>query len=161
MIIDLRNESDVELARRALAGRVIGITSGGFDMFHDLHLDYLEQCRRQCEMLVVGIDSDTLLRQNKGEGRPVITERSRARIINALRCVHVTFIMGKVEDFGLAVEQLGAQVILKNDAFKEEEVLGRDKAKVVIIPDVVQLSSTSEIIEDILRRRGTVIREGK
>lgn len=44
-------------------------------------------------------------------------------------------------------------MIFKNDEFKEEEVLGREKAKVIIIPDIVQHSSTSQIIEEILKRK--------
>lgn len=52
-----------------------------------------------------------------------------------------------------AVKLLSPTIIFKNDEFKEEEVLGRDKAKVIIIPDIVQYSSTSQIIEEILKRK--------
>jgi hypothetical protein len=58
-----------------------------------------------------------------------------------------------VEDFGYAVKALNAGTIFKNDAFKTEEVLGRDKAKVILIPDVRQHSSTSQIVEEILKSR--------
>lgn len=153
MIFDLKNEVDVELVNRAIKGRVVGLTSGSYDLFHHLHLVYLKRCRRHCDILVVGVDSDDLVRNRKGSHRPLVPEHQRVAIVSDLSCVGAAFILGSVEDFEQAVNLLSPAMIFKNDEFKEEEVLGRDKAKVIIIPDIIQYSSTSQIIEEILKRK--------
>lgn len=153
MIFDLKNEVDVELINRAIKGKVIGLTSGSYDLFHHLHLVYLKRCRRYCDMLIVGVDSDDLVRNRKGPHRPLVPEHQRVAIVSDLSCIGAAFILGSVEDFEQAVKLLSPAMIFKNDEFKEEEVLGRDKAKVIIIPDIIQHSSTSQIIEEILKRK--------
>ncbi len=155
MIFDLRNESDVNLVNWAITikGKTVGLTSGSYDLFHNLHLVYLKRCRRYCDILIVGVDSDDLVRNRKGPHRPLVPEHQRVAIVSELACVGAAFILGSVKDFERAVELLLPAVIFKNDEFKEEEVLGREKAKVIIIPDIVQYSSTSQIIEEILKRK--------
>ena len=39
-------------------GMVIGFTSGSFDVFHAGHVDYLEEARSRCDVLIVGLNSD-------------------------------------------------------------------------------------------------------
>lgn len=34
MIFDLKNDNDVELVRRAITGKKVGLTSGSYDLFH-------------------------------------------------------------------------------------------------------------------------------
>lgn len=153
MIFDLKNEADVDLVNRAIQGKVVGLTSGSYDLFHHLHLVYLKRCRRYCDILIVGVDSDDLVRSRKGSHRPLVPEHQRVAIVSDLSCVGAAFILGSVEDFEQSVISLSPKLIFKNDEFKEEEVLGRDKAKVIIIPDTIQHSSTSQIIEEILKRK--------
>lgn len=153
MIFDLKNRSDVDLVNRATKDKVIGLTSGSFDLFHHLHLVFLQRCRRYCDMLIVGVDSDDAVRNRKGPNRPLVPEHQRVAIVSDLSCVGAAFILGSVDDFKQAVYLLLPSMIFKNDDFKEEEVLGRERARVIIIPDIIQHSSTSQIIEEILKRR--------
>jgi D-beta-D-heptose 7-phosphate kinase/D-beta-D-heptose 1-phosphate adenosyltransferase len=153
MIIDIKNTSDIDLLRAATEGKKVGLTSGCYDLFHSLHLIYLTRCRRLCDILIVGIDSDDMVRAYKGDERPIVPEHQRLAVLAGLNCVQATFIMGELADFGRAVDCLGVNVIFKNQAFKVEDVIGRDKAQVIIIPDVGQHDSTSGIIEDIKKRK--------
>ena len=154
MIIDLNSDSDVALLRRATTGQVVGLTSGSYDLFHNMHLVYLRRCRRLCDVLIVGVDSDDLTRQRKGPSRPTIGEHQRVDIVSALNCVHAAFVLGSVEDFGRATKDLNASVIFKNEQFGEEKIIGSDSARVVIVPDMPQHGSTSAIIEEVVNRCG-------
>jgi len=102
-------------------------------------------------LLVVGVDSDDLTRKAKGVGRPVIPEHQRVAMVASQKSVGAAFVMGDVEAFGRAVRELGASVIFKNQAFGGVAVAGSDAAEVVIVPDVDQRGSTSEIIEKIIK----------
>lgn len=146
MIFNL-DEKEIGMMKKVVAGyQNIGLTSGTYDLLHYLHFIYLEKCRRQCDFLIVGIDSDHLVKRTKGEARPIIPEGQRANMIDAMRCTDSVFIMDSTDDFLRAVKELGVTTIFKNDAFKPEEVIGREYANVVIIPDVIIPQSTSQIV---------------
>nr|WP_024127265.1 D-glycero-beta-D-manno-heptose 1-phosphate adenylyltransferase [Streptomyces sp. F8]AHE40001.1 RfaE bifunctional protein [Streptomyces sp. F8] len=78
----------LELAARVRAqgGRVVG-AGGCFDLLHAGHLSLLDQARRLGDVLIVCINSDTSVRRLKGADRPVVGERERATLLNALDCV--------------------------------------------------------------------------
>ena len=52
---------------------VTGYTSGVFDLFHQGHLNYLTACKRAVDILIVGVDADSLVRLRKGSHRPYET----------------------------------------------------------------------------------------
>lgn len=51
----------------------IGYASGVFDLLHQGHSKYLSSCRKRCDILIVGVDDDALVKKNKGECRPYET----------------------------------------------------------------------------------------
>ena len=152
MLIDIRSNKDRDLIFTSEPGHpksVVGLTSGCFDLFHHLHLTYLQKCRRLCDVLIVGVDSDDLVRKTKGSSRPIIPEHQRVMLINALDCVNITFIMGSLVDWEIAIGKFHPDILFKNSNFKPEEVLNPYNTPVVIIPDVIQFDSTSNIIKAI------------
>jgi len=83
----LDNELLTHLNADRAAGRTIAFANGGFDLLHVGHVRYLEAAKREADVLVVAINSDTSVRASKGEGRPVLDESARAELVAALRCV--------------------------------------------------------------------------
>ena len=64
----------------------IGYTQGVFDMFHIGHLRLINRAAEYCEKLIVGVNSDTLVKDYKKK-TPVICENDRAEIIRNLKTV--------------------------------------------------------------------------
>ena len=156
MIFDLYDERDVEIMRAAFKGKVVGLTSGSFDMFHAAHEHYLQCCRRHCGhdgILLVGVDSDHLIRLRKGDKRPIIPESDRLGSVAGRKGVAAAFILGTVEDFGRAVKLLGVKIIFKNQEYQTIKVLGADLpgVELVIVPDFHRTESTSALIEKVLQ----------
>jgi rfaE bifunctional protein nucleotidyltransferase chain/domain len=81
-------------ARTRRAGKTIALANGVFDLFHVGHLRYLEGAKDLADVLVVAVNSDASTRRNKGPGRPVVPERERAEILEALRCVDHVVVFG-------------------------------------------------------------------
>ena len=162
MLLDIRSQKDNDLftLNGAFKNPVVGLTSGCFDLFHHLHLAYLQKCRRLCDVLICGVDSDDFVRKTKGQGRPVIPEHQRVMIVNALECVDITFIMGSLKDWEIACGKFHPQYLFKNTKFKSDEVINPYKAEVVIVPDVLQFDSTSQIIAEISRNNTRKISSG-
>ena len=156
MLIDIRSNRDYELIKLGEKGHpkpIVGLTSGCFDLFHSLHLAYLQKCRRMCDVLIVGVDGDDAVRRAKGPGRPIVPEHQRAMLVTALECVDLTFIMGSLEDWDRAIHAFFPDKLFRNTDFKPEEVFNPLNSEVVIVPDVVTVDSTSAIIQEILKRK--------
>lgn len=64
----------------------VGYVCGVFDLFHIGHLTLLKRCRKYCDHLIVGVDSDELTEVYKNK-RPIISQEDRMAIIRELRCV--------------------------------------------------------------------------
>ncbi len=155
MIFDLYDEDDVRLIQQAFAEKTVGITSGTWDLFHPSHEAYLSGCRRHCGhdgALIVGVDSDHLVRIRKGPNRPVVPEPDRLQSVAGRKGVAAAFILGTVEDFGRAAELFRVRYIFKNQDFGNEKILGTDLpgVELVIVPDFHRAESTTELIAKIL-----------
>jgi rfaE bifunctional protein nucleotidyltransferase chain/domain len=75
------------LAERKRTGAKIVFANGCFDTLHVGHVRYLEGARREGDILVVGVNSDSSVCHLKGPGRPILPESVRADLVAALRAV--------------------------------------------------------------------------
>jgi rfaE bifunctional protein nucleotidyltransferase chain/domain len=77
-----------ELVRLAkTAGKTVVFTNGCFDLFHVGHIRCLEEAKKEGDLLIVALNSDSSVRTLKGEGRPLQSESERAEILAAFECV--------------------------------------------------------------------------
>lgn len=67
-------------------GRIIGYTTGVFDMFHIGHLNLLKRAKEQCDFLIVGVSTDEVVRNNKNKD-PIIPFDERIAIVEAIKYV--------------------------------------------------------------------------
>ena len=61
-------------------------TNGVFDILHIGHIDILRRARTLGDVLVVGINSDSSVKQIKGDKRPINKDTDRAELINSCSC---------------------------------------------------------------------------
>src|SRR5437016_13004533 len=80
-------EAILRFGREKRNGRRVVFTNGCFDLLHPGHIRSLELAREMGDVLIVGLNSDASVRQLKGAGRPIISERARAEILAALESV--------------------------------------------------------------------------
>ena len=66
--------------------KIIGYTTGVYDMFHIGHLNVIQRAKAQCDYLIVGVSTDELVQHEKHK-TPVIPFAERAAIVAALRDV--------------------------------------------------------------------------
>ena len=67
-------------------GRIIGYTTGVFDMFHIGHLNIIRRAKEKCDFLIVGVSTDELVQKEKSK-TPVIPFEERCQIVSAIKYV--------------------------------------------------------------------------
>lgn len=139
--------------------KAIGLTNGTFDILHAGHVLYLENAKKQCDILVVSINTDLSVRKYKDPQRPIISELDRASIIAALESVdYVTF--HSERHMQTTLETLKPNYYIKGGDYKEDQLTSKDilkkwGGKVIILP-FVKGKSTSAIIEKIQNAYTTI-----
>jgi D-beta-D-heptose 7-phosphate kinase/D-beta-D-heptose 1-phosphate adenosyltransferase len=147
-----------ELKLRRDRGETVVFTNGCFDILHAGHVDFLERCRREGSLLVVGINSDASVRaQAKGSGRPIVDAANRARVLGGLACVDYVVVFDE-PDPAKILEVVRPDVLIKGQDWAERGVVGREfveanGGKVVLLPLIEGLSTTG-IVNKILENGG-------
>ena len=136
-------------------------TNGCFDLLHPGHIRGLEQAHRMGDVLIVGLNSDTSVRQLKGPARPVIPEAERAEILSALESVDAVVIFDELTPREVICRLL-PDVLVKGGDWPGDQIVGREEVeaaggRVVSIPFVPGYS-TSAILEKI---RGVLEKESE
>jgi D-beta-D-heptose 7-phosphate kinase/D-beta-D-heptose 1-phosphate adenosyltransferase len=67
--------------------RLVAFTNGCFDLLGAHHVSFLERCKQQCDVLIVGLNTDESVSRLKGSIRPIVPFATRKQMIESLRCV--------------------------------------------------------------------------
>ena len=139
-----------EIDRRRSRGQTIVFTNGCFDVIHRGHIEYLQFCKAQGDVVVVGLNSDGSVHALKGPDRPINNQYDRAAVLSGLETVDFLTIFDDPSVLGL-VKKIRPDVIVKgSDWGSKEGVVGWDfvesyGGKVLLAPLVKGKSSTATI----------------
>ncbi len=129
----------------------IGYTQGVYDMFHVGHLNILEKAKEQCDILVVGVNTDSLVESYKHK-MPVINESNRKRIVESLKVVDEVILTETLDKVQIH-KQIKFDAVFIGDDWKGSarwEKAKKNLAEVGV--DVVFLPYTKDVSSTILRQ---------
>jgi len=66
--------------------RIVGYTTGVFDLFHIGHLNILKRAKAECDYLIVGVSTDELV-ENYKQKTPIISYEERKAIVESIKYV--------------------------------------------------------------------------
>ncbi|GEK88409.1 glycerol-3-phosphate cytidylyltransferase [Alkalibacterium putridalgicola] len=66
--------------------KIVGYTTGVFDLFHIGHLNVIKKAHENCDYLIVGVTTDEEVERVKKK-KPIIPYEERAEIVKAIRYV--------------------------------------------------------------------------
>lgn len=152
MAIWSRNQARQRAAELRASGKKVVFTNGCFDLLHPGHVAYLQTARRLGDFLIVGLNSDTSLHRLKGAGRPLIFQKGRAMILEALEVVDAVVIFDEDTPAAL-IEELKPHILVKGGDYQEKDIVGAQTVwaaggTVRIIP-YLEGFSTSTLIQKI------------
>ena len=130
----------------------IGYTTGVYDMFHIGHLNILKRAKEQCEVLIVGVSTDSLCYARKGK-YPIICEKDRMAIVEELRCVDRVVLQENMDKLE-AVKKYHADAVFVGSDWKGTEAWNKyEKEFADVGCAVIYLDHTEGISSSILRER--------
>lgn len=140
------------------SGKTVVFTNGCFDILHLGHIRYLRQAKAFGDVLVIGVNTDSSVKDYKGDLRPIVPEDERAELLAALEMVDyvVKFSERTPENI---ISALKPDIQVKGgdytpDQLPEAKVVYSYGGKVEIVP-FVKGKATTGIIEKILKVYGS------
>ncbi len=76
-------------------GKKIVTCNGAFDILHSGHIKFLKEAKEQGDILIVGLNSDSSVKLNKGKNRPINDEKNRAELLASLQYVDYIIIFSE------------------------------------------------------------------
>lgn len=136
------------------SGAKIVFTNGCFDILHVGHLRYLTQAKALGDFLIIGVNSDSSVKNLKGEQRPIVSEAERCEMLLGLKVVNSAVIFSEPTPLDL-IKSIKPDVLCKGGDWAIDKIVGADfvqsyGGKVFSLP-FVEGRSSSAIIEKIIK----------
>jgi D-beta-D-heptose 7-phosphate kinase/D-beta-D-heptose 1-phosphate adenosyltransferase len=138
-----------ELAEHRRQNATIVFTNGCFDVVHRGHIEFLRFCKLQGDIVVVGLNSDSSVKNIKGPDRPINNQYDRAAVLAALETVDYITVFDKPDPLNL-IKKIKPDVLVKGQDWTQKGVVGAQFVEsyggsVVLAPLVEGKSSTATI----------------
>ena len=142
-----------EIVKLQKAGKRVVFTNGVFDILHIGHLTYLEEAGNLGDILVVGVNSDASVKVNKGDKRPINSEKNRAYVLLGTKFVNYAVIFDEKTPEKL-LDILKPNIHVKGGDYKKEDLpetkIVEGNGGEVKILSFVDNVSTTQIINKII-----------
>jgi D-beta-D-heptose 7-phosphate kinase/D-beta-D-heptose 1-phosphate adenosyltransferase len=155
-------EKVIELIRQRGDGKIV-LTSGSFDVIHEGHSMYLEAARLLGDFLVVGVDSDTKVRQRKGLARPAVPEDERLRMVTHQRGVGLVTLKHPEQERWALIRAVRPDILVATeDTYTAEEIAELEEkycGQVKVLPRMATISTSARLrktyfeLADVLEKR--------
>ncbi|MFK4785755.1 D-glycero-beta-D-manno-heptose 1-phosphate adenylyltransferase [Fusobacterium sp. MFO224] len=151
MIIDRKFGREL-IEKLKLQNKKVVFTNGCFDILHIGHLRYLLEAKKQGDVLIVGINSDSSVKRLKGEDRPINGEDDRAEMLCGLKPVDYTVIFEEDTPEEL-IKELKPSIHVKGGDYTKDDLpetkIVESYGGEVRILSFVEGKSTTNIVEKI------------
>ncbi len=151
-----KNLNQNELVNKVLSlrkeGKKIVMTNGCFDILHPGHVDYLTKARQLGDVLIVALNSDSSVKNIKGESRPINILKDRMAVLSGLQSVD-WLVMFDEDTPEKLIKAVMPDVLVKGGDYLAEDVVGGkcviENGGEVKIIDFLQSYSTTSLISKI------------
>jgi len=138
-----------ELTMHRQQNKTIVFTNGCFDIIHKGHVEYLNFCHCQGDLVIVGLNSDGSVKTIKGLERPINNQNDRAAVLAALEAVDYIIIFDEPDPLNL-IKKVRPDVLVKGEDWADKAVVGQEfvesyGGKVHLAPFTEGKSSTATI----------------
>jgi D-beta-D-heptose 7-phosphate kinase/D-beta-D-heptose 1-phosphate adenosyltransferase len=122
-------------------------TNGCFDVLHRGHFEMLKYAKSLGDYLIVGIDSDQKVKQDKGPERPFNILADRKFALQSIRYVDKVLTFDSRKHLEHLIELLEPEIMVIGADWKGKEVVGAQYCTELRFFDRIDGYSTTNILE--------------
>ena len=134
------------------SGKKIIMTNGCFDIIHTGHIYLLTEAKKLGDLLVVALNSDSSVKLNKGDVRPINSDIDRAYVLSAIQNVDYIIIFNEKTPEEI-ISTILPDILVKGSDYKDKHIAGQKclekHGKKIALIDLVEGKSTTELINKI------------
>jgi len=117
-------KDNIEIINRIKAeGKNIVFTNGCFDLLHVGHIRYLAQAKELGDFLIIGLNSDSSIKELKGEDRPINSFEDRATLLSAIKSVDLVIMFDEQTPENL-IKDIVPDILVKGGDYNIEDIVG-------------------------------------
>jgi len=117
-------KDNIEIINRIKADRKkIVFTNGCFDLLHVGHIRYLAQAKRLGDFLIIGLNSDSSVKELKGVDRPINSFEDRATLLSAIESVDLVIMFEEQTPENL-IKDIVPDILVKGGDYNIEDIVG-------------------------------------
>ena len=121
--------------------------NGCFDILHRGHFELFNYAKSLGNELIVGIDSDEKVTQDKGPDRPYNNLEDRVYALESLKAIDKVMVFDNKEHLEWLVEITKPDILVVGSDWIGKEIVGVKYAKKIIYFDRIGNYSTSDILK--------------
>jgi len=106
-----------------LLNKNIVFTNGCFDIIHPGHLNYLYKSSLEGELLIVGLNSDSSVKLNKGDNRPINSSEQRSAVLSFFNFIDYIIIFEEETPLNL-IKKINPDILVKGSDYALEDIVG-------------------------------------
>jgi|TARA_R100000742_G_C4278388_1_gene101126 rfaE bifunctional protein nucleotidyltransferase chain/domain len=122
--------------------------NGCFDILHRGHFELFNYAKSLGDHLVVGIDSDEKISQDKGPDRPYNKLDDRVYALESLKAIDKVMVFDNKDHLEWLVEITKPDILVVGSDWKGKEIVGGQHAKKIIYFDRIGNYSTSNVLNN-------------
>ena len=117
-------KDNIEIINRIKTDRKkIVFTNGCFDLLHVGHIRYLAQAKKLGDFLIIGLNSDSSVKELKGEDRPINSFEDRATLLSAIESVDLVIMFEEQTPENL-IKDIVPDILVKGGDYNIEDIVG-------------------------------------
>mgnify|MGYP003135525571 FL=1 len=122
-------------------------TNGCFDILHRGHVELFKFCKSQGDYLVVGIDTDSRVKESKGTNRPFNSQEDRKFFLEAIKYIDKVVLFSTDNELRQRLAESNVDTMIVGSDWKGKRVVGQEKVNKVLFFDRIGTYSTTSILE--------------
>jgi|TARA_Y100000310_G_C20639430_1_gene793048 D-beta-D-heptose 7-phosphate kinase/D-beta-D-heptose 1-phosphate adenosyltransferase len=123
-------------------------TNGCFDVLHRGHAELFKFARSLGDKLIVGIDSDKKVKNDKGPKRPVNTQEDRKFLLECLQYIDEVRIFDSPMELEDCIKEINPDIMVVGTDWEEKKIVGAEYVKKILFFDRMKNYSTTNILEN-------------
>lgn len=126
--------------------------NGCFDILHKGHIEMFKYAKSLGNKLVVAIDSDSRVKELKGNSRPINKQSDRMYMLSSIKYVDEVRVFYTENELEQIVQKVSPDIMIVGSDYENKKVVGSQYAKELKFFNRIEGYATTNIIKSIANR---------